>query len=235
MIARLLASLLKVPIAVWVGLGAAVLSVLISSPFIGAWKDRGYRQELAELSNQVAAAESTRMVAEGAWARRLLIVTNDLKMSELDRAGVLAELKRLKLEKRELYNLAIRYRAELVGSAVARTDSTDTFIPITLADGSAHAEGEVRIHDHRVPAASRIDVTLAVWLDRLMLSLAVGEAEDGSLTAVAKSTDPHVQGIEIEGITDLRQTGLAPDPPSRIRWGAIGALVGGVACLLFCP
>jgi hypothetical protein len=211
------------------------LVVLFAGSAVNACNDWGHRRELADMNNQIAAAEETRRVDEGVWARRLFVATKALEMSELDRLGMLRELDRLDLEKRGLYNLALKYRAELVGTSRALADSAGgTRIPISLADGSAHADGEVRIGGHRVPETAPIDITLAIWLDKLYLSLAIGEADDGSLTAVAKSADPHVRDIGIEGITDMRQTGFAADPPSRIKWGLIGGALGAIACLFWC-
>jgi hypothetical protein len=211
----------------------ALATALIVGGIVDTCGDRSHTKDLAELNNQIAAAESTRQIAEGAWARRLFVATDKLKMADLDRQGALEELERLELEKRGLYNLAIHYRAQLVGTSVARADSLDSVIPIDLADGSAHARGEVRVRDHQIPAATAIEVALDIWIDRFLLSLAIGEAEDGSLTAVAKSADPHVTKIEIEGITDLRTTGLGSDGPSRLKWLGIGGAAGAILSLVF--
>lgn len=214
---------------------AVLLTALIVGGIVDTCNDRGHVEQVAELSNRLAAAESTRQVAEGAWARRLFVVTDELRMAELDRQGALEELERLKLEKRALYNLTLEYRAQLEGTSIARADSSDSVIPIDLADGSAHAQGEVRVHDHQIPSTTAIDVALDVWIDRFLLSLAIGEDDDGSLTAVAKSNDPHVKRIEIEGITDMRTTGIGDDSPSRLKWLGTGLGIGALACKLFCP
>jgi hypothetical protein len=215
---------------------AAAAGALIVGSVIDAWKDRGHAKELAELNNQIAAAETTRQVEVGMWMRRMFVVTEALRFAEIDKMGLEKALEKMGLDLRAVYNVAVSYRAQLSGATSAVPDSAGgTTIPINLADGSAHAEGAVNVRGHRIPATAAIDVALSIWIDQLLLSLAIGEAEDGSLTAVAKTADPHVTGVEIEGITDLRTTGLGAEKPSRAKWFGIGGGLGALACLFWCP
>lgn len=214
-------------------------ALLLGGYVVDHYRTRQLRRELAEANNRLVAAEETAQVAEHTWQRGMFVVSGALRMEHLDKLGALEELERARLEARGLYNVAIAYRAQLTGTSQATVgaDTTDTVIPIDVADGHARAKGEVVLHDHRVPAEVSIDVLLEIALAQLRLALAIGEDPDtGSLVAQATTDDPHVEAIEIEAITDLRSTGIggADEGPSRLKWGGIGVVVGAAACLLWC-
>lgn len=222
-------------VAGWRGWASLVLVVGVVGLALGAgysvhkwWWARG---EISRL-NALADADSLRLVYTQDSIRvyqRRARVARDVAdhVSKVARE----QLERANLRARASYDLAIGYRNELVGEQErVQVADQDTRLPIYLTDRELTIQGEVLLRDHIVPPRVRVDARLDAVLDRLGLEVTVAEAADGGLVVQVTTASPHVRVLELEGITDLRSTGV--DPPSGRRqafgWGALVGFIAGV-------
>lgn len=216
-------TLVAIPVAV---LGVASLGWLVND---WLWK----RGEIGRL-NELADADSLRLVvledSLAIWQRRTRVARY---VADHVSAEARKELERARLEARASYNLAIRYRNQLVGEQAAPAPAgQDTRIPILLADEELTIEGNVFLRDHIVPPRIRVDAELEAVLHRLGLEVTIGEALDGGLVIQVTTRSPNVQLLEVEGVTDLRSTGAERKRPGFLSgiWKGfgLGALLGAI-------
>lgn len=142
-------------------------------------------------------------------------------------------LERANLRAQQAYDLAIGYRNQLAGPAMAYRVREDSHIPIDLTDGELSIRGEIVLHDHHVPSTVLIDARLEAILARLGIEVVVAEdPATGGLVVQVTTTSPNVEVLDVTGVTDLRSTPAGRKAPSGRKeafgWGALVGFVVGI-------